>query len=348
MPPGSRHIHSMIQAALQKVRSHVNLGRQEVAECFTAAWMDPDVDDACGDLFRALSEKGEVPEEIAGCVDALIAHAERIPLPADSLNICGTGGRGLPRFNVSTTAAFILGAGGVPVVKLASGSYHGNGSLDLLQALGCNPGMPLTALPSIWDKTSLCFLDVAACFHRISERLMSIMRRMPGLHQSILRYAVALSSPAQSAYQVVGVTRPAMGEKMVETCARLGRRHALVVYGQPGIDEISISGESQVFEYVNSRIHCWKVCPRDLDITEIPFHRLDAGDGNTNARLFTSVLERGVPKPLLDMTCVNAAAGFYCYGKADSLKEGCALALDLCAKGMVWRKFLEYKSACQT
>ena len=134
-----------------------------------------------------------------------------------------------------------------------------------------------------------------------------------------------------------------MGSHLVDVLRHLGRKRFLIVVGEPGIDEISISGQTHIFEFKEDVTQEYDITPSDFGITERDYSTIPGGDSDENAEIFLSLLQNQTPEPILDTVCLNAGAAFYCFGRTDSIKEGFDLSKNLFAKGLVHEKFLEYK-----
>lgn len=335
----------MLGQLLAKVQSGDDLDAQEAQACLDWVLENEFDDDAFAELLCALADKGETVDEILGFVNSLVSHSIRFDLPRKAIDVCGTGGSGLIRYNVSTTVAFVVAAGGVPVVKLSSRGSQQNGSLDFLEGLGCRTNLDARAVEEIFHQTQLCFLD-ASVSHPLGWKLVPALKKVLAKRRSIFRFLFALASPVQTEFQLVGTTDPRIAQRLAYALGAMNRRRALVVTGTPGIDELSVSGTSVVFEYRHGKVVQFYVSPSNLGITQVKYEQIPCGDCRDNVRIFLSLLQNEGPRPVLDMACLNAGAAFYCYGTVRSIKEGYFLSKMLFQEGRVRETFLRYKALC--
>lgn len=285
-------------------------------------------------LLVALRAKGESPTEIAGFVRAM--QAEAVPLElADGagvglVDIVGTGGDGAGTFNISTVASLVVAAAGVPVAK------HGNraassrcGSADLLEAWGVAIELPPTAVAASLAEVGIAFL-YARAFHP-AMRHVAPVRLQLGV-RTVFNVLGPLSNPAQVPYQAVGVADARLAPVMAEALARLGRRHALVFRGEDGLDELTTTGPSQVWEVRDGRVTVSRFDPADLGLARATPSALQGGDAATNVVIADAVLG-GAPGPAADIVALNAAAGLVAADAAPDLAAGLARAREVLASG---------------
>lgn len=331
----------MVSAYIDKIKTGEALQSDEAEQCLNTI-LEKDVPDGqIAELLIILSEKGESADEILGFSRALLAKSRPIPLPSSAIDSCGTGGSGLNRFNVSTTAAFVLSAGGVPVIKHGNkGSKRPNGSFDLLEKLECEFDFEDDQLVDIFAKTEVCFL-FARTYHPVMKKVVAA--RQMADRRTIFNLCAPLCNPANPQYQILGTIDVEMGRQLTEVLRQLGRERFLIVIGEPGIDEISISGPTHIFERTGNVIKEYNIKPSDFGIAERDYNTIPGGDNDENAEIFLSLLRNQTPESILDLVCLNAGAAFYCFGRTDSIKEGFDLSRSLFANGLVQEKFLEYK-----
>ena len=331
----------MISKYIDKIKGGRSLQSDEAEQCLNTILKKDVPDGQIAELLIALSEKGESADEILGFSRALLARSKPVPLTSNAIDSCGTGGSGLNRFNVSTTAAFVLSAGGVPVIKHGNkGSKRPNGSFDLLEELGCEFDFEDDPLTDIFAKTNVCFL-FARTYHPVMKKVVTA--RQMADRRTIFNLSAPLCNPANPQYQILGTIDVEMGRQLSEVLRQLGRTRFLIVIGESGIDEISISGPTHIFEVVGDITKEYKITPSEFGITEWDYSTIPGGDSDENAEIFLSLLQNQTPEPILDLVCLNAGAAFYCFGRTDSIKEGFDLSKSLFAKGLVEEKFFAYK-----
>ena len=269
----------------------------------------------------ALRMKGETVDELTGLVDAMLAAAERVTLPDPGavVDVVGTGGDRAHTINVSTLAALVVAGAGGRVCK------HGNraassatGAADLLEALGvridCGP-----------DEVARCVADagIGFCF---APRFHSAMRHAGPPRRELgiptaFNFLGPLANPAGVRRLMIGVADASMAERMVGVLAARGSERVLVVHGDDGLDELTISTTSQVVELRKGDVRAYEVDPKDLGITPASIEALAGGDPATNAALARRVLD-GERGPHRDIVCLNAGAALVAAGLAADLASG--------------------------
>src|SRR5438132_8097105 len=268
--------------------------------------------------------KGETVEEMTGMVQAMLGAAE--PLPVDEplrarlVDTCGTGGDRSGSVNVSTMAAFVVAGAGVPVCK------HGNraassasGSADVLEALGVVIDLGPSGVERCVAEAGMGFC-FAPRYHAASRHAIPTRREL-GV-PTVFNFLGPLANPARPRRQVVGVSDPAMAEKMLAVLAGNGVTRAMVVYGHDGLDELTTTTTSTVMEWQGgapSGTRSYVVDPAELGLPGAGLDQLRGADPATNARIARLVLE-GEPGPHRDIVLLNAAAGLVVAGHARDLK----------------------------
>lgn len=280
-------------------------------------------------VLAALKLRGETPEEIAGAATALRAAATPFPRPDyDFADSCGTGGDGAGTINISTATAIVAAELGIPVAK------HGNravssraGSADVLEALGVRVSTTPEQARRCLDDTGLCFL-FAPEYHP-GMRHAAPVRRALGT-RTIFNLLGPLVNPSQPTHQLVGVYDPALCVPLAETLGRLGVRVALVVHGD-GLDEIAVHGPTHAALLRDGVVEELTLTPEDVGLTRHPVQSLTGGDAHTNASLIRDLLHgRGAPAHR-DAIAFNAGALAMLTGRAPTIAEGAALALEVLA-----------------
>jgi len=273
----------------------------------------------------ALRMKGETVDELTGLVDAMMAAAERVTLPADTaaVDVVGTGGDRAHTINVSTLAALVVAGAGGRVCKHGNRSASSStGAADLLEALGvridCGPDEVARCVEQAG--MGFCF---APRFHP-AMRHAGPPRRELGI-PTTFNFLGPLANPAEVRRLTVGVADPSMAERMVGVLAARGCERVLVVHGDDGLDELTVSTTSQVVELRDGVVTRYRVDPTALGIAPAPREALVGGDPATNADLARRVLA-GDPGPHADVVCLNAAAGLVAAGLAADLGLGMEMA----------------------
>lgn len=299
----------------------------------------PDVSpDGKAEFLKALRTKGETAAEIAAFSQSLLARAvnpglQDVELPGPMIDVCGTGGDRLELFNISTTAMFVLAAGGASVVK------HGNravtsksGGADVLEALGIRIDIPPDDFRRCMETHGVGFL-FAPAYHPAFKQIGPVRARLAaeGI-PTIFNLLGPLLNPAQPPYQLVGVFSPVLLPKYAETLSVLGRSHAWAVHGS-GMDELSLSGPSAVHEVADGLIREFVVDPVTLGLTHAEVSEFRGGGPTENAAILTGILDGSDTGPRRDIVLLNAAAAFVITRLAANLSEGLALAREQIASG---------------
>lgn len=289
--------------------------------------------------LTALSLKGETIDEITGSAEEMRNHCTRLDHKMDVLEIVGTGGDGSNSFNISTTAALIISAAGVPVAK------HGNraassrsGAADCLEALGVNILISPQKSQRILEKIGICFL-FAQKYHTAMKYVAPIRKEL-GI-RTVFNILGPLANPARASMQVMGVYDESMIEPMAKVLYNLGVSRGMVVYGQDRLDEISISAPTSVCEIENGTFHRYTMTPEQFGMERCAKEELLGGTPQENARITRAVLsgEKGARR---DAAVLNAAAALYVAGRAESIQEGVSLAREVIDSGRALRQLEEF------
>ncbi|NLT57920.1 MAG: anthranilate phosphoribosyltransferase [Clostridiales bacterium] len=290
-------------------------------------------------FLAALSTKGETIEEITACAAGMRAHATPVRCDFDLLEIVGTGGDGANSFNISTTAAIVVGAGGVKVAK------HGNraassksGAADCLEALGVNISLSPEKCVELLQTIGICFF-FAQRYHT-SMRHVGPVRKALGV-RTVFNILGPLTNPASANRQVLGVYSEALVEPLARVLSRLGVGRGMVVYGQDRLDEISLSAPTAVCEFDGDRFDSYVIRPEQLGFTRCRKEELTGGTPLENAGITLDIVN-GVKGPRRDAVLLNAGAGLYVAGKAASLPDGVRLAAELIDSGAASAKLAEF------
>jgi anthranilate phosphoribosyltransferase len=276
---------------------------------------------AFGVLLRA---KGETPPELAALVRTMLAFAESIPIEPEGaagplVDTCGTGGDRSHTFNISTVAALVIAGAGVRVAK------HGNraassacGSADLLEELGVVIDLGPTGVVQCIEETNIGFC-FAQKFHA-AMRFVGPVRKQLGI-ATTFNFLGPLANPARVTRQVVGVSDPAMADRVIGTLAELGARHAMVFFGHDGLDELTTTDLSTVRELRDGEVHRSVLDPLDLGISRAGTADLTGGSPAENARIARRVLD-GEKGAVRDVVLLNAAAALVVADATPDLAAG--------------------------
>lgn len=283
-----------------------------------------------GGLLMALRVRGETVEELTGAARIMRSKVLRMEAPAGAIDTCGTGGDGSGTYNISTAAAFVLAACGVPVAK------HGNralssksGSADVLTALGVKIDADMALVKkSLWEN-NLGFL--------MAPRHHNAMRHVAGPRvelgtRTIFNLLGPLANPAAAKRQVLGVFAEQWVKPIAEVLGRLGAERAWVVHGSDGLDELTTTGPSTVAELKDGAVRVFQVKPEDAGLARAPAAALKGGDAAVNAAALKALL-MGQKGAYRDIVLLNAAAALVVADKAPDLAAGTAMAADAVDSG---------------
>lgn len=279
-------------------------------------------------LLIALRMKGETAEELAAAASVLREHMTPLETGRDDLlDTCGTGGDGFGTFNISTATALVAAGAGVPVVK------HGNramssrsGSADVLAALGVTMEVDAARARESLDRAGMAFC-MAPLYHPALKHVGPVRRRL-GV-ATIFNFLGPLANPARAAYQLLGVGRAIFLDRMAEALAHLGSRHALLVCGRDGLDEVSLSGPTMVREVRGGQIEKLEWTPADFDLEPCAMADLRVDGPEESAAVIRGILA-GNQGPARRIVLANAAAALLAAERVRSLHEGV-----VCAAGAI-------------
>ncbi len=322
--------------ALSRLLSGEDLSRQRTEDLF-GTLMDGELSQTMiAALLVALAMKGEVVDEIAGAAAAMRRRVVKIPHHVHgTVDTCGTGGDGKGTFNISTAAALVAAAAGVPIAKHGNRSISSrSGSADVLAALGVAIEQPPAVAGRALAEIGIAFL-FAPKLHPAMKEVMPVRQEL-GV-RTIFNVLGPLTNPAGARRQVLGVYAPHLVEILAGVLQQLGAQHAMVVQGLDGLDELTTTGLSHVAELREGVITTYDVDPRDYDIPLSHPMDLAGGTPEDNAATLRRVLA-GDPGPLADITVLNAGAAVYVGGLADDLAAGITAARRAIEEGLAAEK----------
>ena len=290
-----------------------------------------------------LAEKGETNEEVFGFVRGLMSYSLPFERPSgDILELCGTGGSGQDRFNLSTTVAFLCSSLGIRVAKHGNvGSRQANGSFDFLQALDLPMQLDPFISANLLINQNCCFL-FAKQYHPLLKKMAPIRQALG--RRSIFNLCGPLCNPARPSVQVVGCTHEKTAQLMLKVLAKMGRRRAVALVGGDGVDEVSFREKTLVLGFDEERTSfSYEINPSEigLDIQSYP-----CALAVDNAQLFHHVFARGnVHHDVAKHVALSAAVPLLLMKKVKSVKEGVELAFHQIASTALYQSYLDYQRA---
>lgn len=308
--------------ALSKVASHEALSADEAAEAMRQVMAGEATPAQLGGLLLALRTKGETVDEIEGLARTMLEFANPVVPPSPVIDTCGTGGDRSGTFNISTVAAIVVAGAGVPVAK------HGNraasstcGSADLLEELGVRIDLDASGVERCLAEVGIAFM-FAPVFHPAMGHAGPVRRelRVP----TVFNFLGPLTNPARPFAQVVGVSDPRMLPLMAEVLARRGVR-AKLFRGADGLDELTTTGPSTVFEVADGGVGETTLDPDDVGLSKASAEDLRGGDATASASIARAILD-GKPGARRDVVLLNAAAALEVADRVSGLAEGVELA----------------------
>ncbi len=276
------------------------------------------------------SARAETTDEIAGCAAAMRDHATRVETGMELFEIVGTGGDNAQSFNISTTSALVAAAGGIKVAK------HGNraassqcGTADCLEALGVNIQQSPARCIELLNEVGMCFF-FAQKYHTSMKYVGSIRRELG--FRTVFNILGPLTNPGTPSMQLLGVYDEYLVAPLAQVLISLGVKRGMVVYGQDKLDEISLSSPTTVCEINNGWFKSYVIKPEDFGFERCAKEDLKGGTPAENAQITLAIL-KGEKGHKRNAVLMNAGASLYIGGKADSMKEGIALAAEILDSG---------------
>jgi anthranilate phosphoribosyltransferase len=299
------------------------LSRDQAEEAFEIIMSGEATPSQMGAFLMALRVRGETIDEITGAATVMRAKALSVKAPEGAIDTCGTGGDASGTYNISTGAALVAAAAGVPVAK------HGNralssksGSADVLMALGVNIEAEMPQVEQALREANIGFL--MAPRHHSAMRHVGPTRVELGT-RTVFNLLGPLSNPAGTKRQLIGVFHRQWTAPLAEVLGQLGTERAWVVHGSDGLDEITTTGATYVSELKDGTVSSFEVIPEDAGLPRADPADLKGGDAETNAEAVTNMLD-GEAGPYRDIVVLNAAAALMIGGKVGDLKAGADLA----------------------
>lgn len=326
-------------ALLRRLVAGDDLGRAEVADLF-GRLMDGEIDDALkAGILVALAAKGEVVEELAGAAEAMRERVRAVPHRWDDLvDTCGTGGDGAGTFNISTAAAIVAASCGARVAKHGNRSVSSQcGSADVLEALGVAVESTPEQAAETLARVGISFL-FAPGFHPAMREVMPV-RRALGI-RTLFNLLGPLTNPAGATRQLMGIYSLDLVEVVGHVLHGLGARHALVVHGHDGLDEITTTAPTRVAEVRPEGVEIHELEPESFGIVRADLESLRGGDAEANAATMRELFD-GSTGALADAVCLNAGATLYVAGRSESIADGLASAREALASGAATGKLAE-------
>lgn len=308
--------------------SSVSYYKQILTNIFSNHYSDNQIKD----IICSLDHPNEDINAIIGFTQVMKEHAKTVNAP-NAIDICGTGGSGKDRFNISTAAAFILASGGVGIAKHGNnGSKKPNGSFDFLDALQINYSLTINEIETQYKNNNICFL-FAKNHHKAMKAVASARKEIKT--RTIFNLIGPLSNPANVSYQLIGTTNRLIGDKLAQASQKLGTKRTLIIIGSDGLDELSITHKSTIIDVTQTNIKTYEFNPEKLTYSNKS--TFSTFTSVTNAEFFLDIITNKITDDIIiDHICINAGAGFYLSKKTQSIEEGYHYAKEIIRSGKVF------------
>ena len=330
----------MIKEAIIKLSKKEDLSYSEAQEVMNEVMDGQTSQVQTAASLTALSLKGETTEEITGSAAGMRRHCVKLLHEMDVLEIVGTGGDNANSFNISTTSALVIAAGGVPVAK------HGNraasskcGAADVLEALGVKITLPPEESARLLKEINICFL-FAQNYHLAMKYVAPIRKELS--IRTVFNILGPLTNPAGANRELMGVYEESLVEPLAQVMSRLGVVRGMVVYGQDRLDEISMSAPTSVCEIREGWFQSYEITPERFGYSRCDKSELVGGTPAENAVITRDILTGKECGAKRQAVCLNAGAALYIGGGAVSMEDGVRMAESLIDSGAALKKLDEF------
>ena len=335
----------MIREAIAKLSKKENLTYEEAKGVMEEMRDGTATQAQMGGFLMALSMQGETIEEITAFANVMRDKGIKIQPEREVIDIVGTGGDQVGTFNISTTSAFIVAAGGVPVAKHGNRSVSSrSGAADVLEKLGIQVALSAQQNEEVLNKTGICFM-FAPVYHS-SMKYAAPVRKELGV-RTVFNILGPLSNPAGATMQLLGVYDKKLAEPLAQVLANLGVTRGVAVCGEDGLDEITLTGETDVYEIRFGKITSYTISPEQFGLTRCPLEELIGGTPEENAQITMDILTGKEIGAKRDVVLMNAGMSLYLGIDGITLADGIEMARDLITSGKALAKYEEFRDATQ-
>ena len=320
----------MIRESIDTVVSGQSLSMEDASSVMREIMEGEATPAQLGAFLTALALKGETTQEIAGMAKVMREMALQVKVDGELIDTVGTGGDGKNTFNISTATAFVAAGAGLKVAKHGNRASSGScGSADVLEALGVQIELSPEAVAQCVNEVGVGFM-FAPAFHP-AMRYAGPVRREIGI-RTVFNILGPLTNPAGAQTQLLGVAFPELGGIMAEVLGFLGSHHAMIVHGHGGLDEISLSGDTSVWEVRGGEVEEWTLHVEDTGLPETPIEAIQGGTKEENAATMRRVFQ-GEHGPVRDMVLLNSAGVLMVGDKAESIRKGVEMSAGIIDSG---------------
>ena len=320
----------MIRESIDTVVSGRSLTMEEASSVMREIMEGEATPAQLGAFLTALALKGETTQEIAGMARVMRDMALRVEVDGELVDTVGTGGDGKNTFNISTATAFVAAGAGLKVAKHGNRAASGScGSADVLEALGVQIELSPVSVAQCINEVGVGFM-FAPAFHP-AMRHAGPVRREIGI-RTVFNILGPLTNPAGAQTQLLGVAFPELGGIMAEVLGLLGSHHAMIVHGAGGLDEISLSGDTSVWEVRRGQVEEWTIRVEDTGLPETPIEAIRGGSKEENAATMLRLFQ-GEQGAVRDMVLLNSAGVLMVGDKAETIRQGVEMSAGIIDSG---------------
>ena len=325
----------MIRESINTVVSGQSLTMEEASSVMREIMEGEATPAQLGAFLTALALKGETTQEIAGMARVMREMALRVDVDGELVDTVGTGGDGKNTFNISTATAFIAAGAGLKVAKHGNRAASGScGSADVLEALGVQIELSPEAVARCINEVGVGFM-FAPAFHP-AMRHAAPVRREIGI-RTVFNILGPLTNPAGAQTQLLGVAFPELGGIMAEVLGLLGSHHAMIVHGAGGLDEISLSGDTSVWEVRGGQVEEWTLRVEDTGLPKTPIEAIRGGSKEENAATMRRLFQ-GEQGPVRNMVLLNSAGVLMVGDKTETIRHGVEMSAGIIDSGAALAK----------
>ena len=325
----------MIRESINTVVSGQSLTMEEASSVMREIMEGEATPAQLGAFLTALALKGETTQEIAGMARVMREMALRVDVDGELVDTVGTGGDGKNTFNISTATAFIAAGAGLKVAKHGNRAASGScGSADVLEALGVQIELSPEAVARCINEVGVGFM-FAPAFHP-AMRHAGPVRREIGI-RTVFNILGPLTNPAGAQTQLLGVAFPELGGIMAEVLGLLGSHHAMIVHGAGGLDEISLSGDTSVWEVRGGQVEEWTLRVEDTGLPKTPIEAIRGGSKEENAATMRRLFQ-GEQGPVRNMVLLNSAGVLMVGDKTETIRHGVEMSAGIIDSGAALAK----------
>ena len=331
----------MFKDILAKITNKETLTPDEISEFIGAVAADEVTPVQIAGFQVGLLMKGTSVEELASFANAMRKNCIpiKVNVDAEMMDTCGTGG-GLSTFNISTATALVAAAAGIPIAKHGSRSISSlSGSADVLEALGVNINLTPEQAAKLIEDINIAFI-YAPLFHPVMGKVLPPESEL-GIKTIFYTIIGPLINPSFAPRHLLGVYKPELLDTVSEVARRIGYTKAMFVYGEDGLDEISLLGKTRIYELKDGEILKYTIAPEDFGLTRCSLDDIKTGTPEENANIIKGVFSGQITGPRKDAIILNASGALVVGGKAKDFAEGIVLARQIIESGVAEKKLNE-------